>query len=391
MKASILRISVFAATLLVAVSTSFASPLSFTLELDSTDNSIDTSEFSQTLKSGSILDVLREDKRFRKVVKALEENRELRDDLENSDRKMTFFAPTDTAWENMEDVVRTIRENRMAREDKEDRRGGRGGRDEDRKDMQDVLTYHMVRDELNAKDLYNGQLIRSQLVESRLGDKHQKIHVHEFFGQFYLNMYARVERREVRANNGVIFAIDNVLCPPIEATGMMTMFPLAFSTTLVAAEKTDLLKRIEESKGLTVFAPGNAAWKSLGIQNLVYLFSPRGCKDLKKIIQYHICEEVLYSTNLMKDKKTTCRTQLRDQEIEINSFERNERRRRRPEGREEREDEPSNWIFTINRGEATIEPHFSDVLAENGVIQRINSVLIPRDVTLPYSVDQMAN
>jgi len=404
-----------------------ANPLSFTVNLDANNDLAITDRPGR--REGSILDVLRDDKRFRRVVKAVEDSRGLRDDLERKD-KITFLAPTDEAWENIETVLDAIRDNRKRRHlvDENDRRGRD---DRDRRDMEEVLRYHIVKDEIRVKDLFNGQLLQTELKESGLEDKRQRIRVVDFFDQYYLNMYARVHRDELEAKNGMILIIDNVLCPPLEANEMMGNIPFAYSTMLVAAEKTDLLRNLEEEKGITVFAPVNHAWRHLGIQNLVYLFSPHGRKDLKRIVQYHIARDVVYTTDLMRENKVRVRTLLRDQEIEIRACEREGGRRGRPgrggrrdrdrgdrdrdhgdrdrdrgdrdrdndldrdddrerDSKKKRDEEcPSDYIFTINKGEARIENTCADFLAENGVIHAINSVLIPSDVNLPYAMSNM--
>jgi uncharacterized surface protein with fasciclin (FAS1) repeats len=391
-----------AVTVFAFVSPANANPLSFTVNLDANNDFAITNEPMR--KEGSILDVLRDDKRFRRVVKALEDNRGLRDDLERKD-KITFLAPTDEAWENMEMVLDAIRDNRKRRRsvDENDRKGRD---DRDRRDMEEVLRYHILKDEISMKDLFNGQLLQTELKESELEDKRQRIRVVDFFGQYYMNMYARVHHEELNAKNGMILIIDNVLCPPLEASEMMGSMPFAYSTMLVAAEKTDLLKTMQEEKGVTVFAPVNYAWKHLGMQNLIYLFSPHGRKDLKRIMQYHIARDVVYTTDMMKENKMRIRTLLHDQEIEIRACEREGGRHGRPgrghdrnrdserdddrDSKKKRDEEcPFNYVFTINKGEARIENTCADFLAENGVIHAISSVMMPPDMTLPYAMSNM--
>ncbi|KAJ1557318.1 hypothetical protein HK096_007949, partial [Nowakowskiella sp. JEL0078] len=60
-------------------------------------------------------------------------------------------------------------------------------RDDDRKKiMEKVLHYHIVRDEISYEDFYNTQLLQSELRESELGDKLQKILVSKFAEHVYL-------------------------------------------------------------------------------------------------------------------------------------------------------------------------------------------------------------
>jgi len=122
---------------------------------------------------------------------------------------------------------------------------------------------------------------------------------------------------------------------------------------------------------------------------MIYLFSPQGRKDLKRIVQYHIGTKTLYSTDVMEKKKIRVRTLLHDQEIEITAWERESGRRGRRDvdvEKKRKEEDPSNWVFSINKGEATVVKTCADFFAENGVIQPINSVLIPSDVELPYGI-----
>jgi hypothetical protein len=39
---------------------------------------------------------------------------------------------------------------------------------------------------------------------------------------------------------------------------------------------------------MTTFVPTNSAWQQMNFTDVVYLFSPLGIKDLKKILQYHV-------------------------------------------------------------------------------------------------------
>ncbi|KAJ1570126.1 hypothetical protein HK096_007642 [Nowakowskiella sp. JEL0078] len=356
-----------------------ATPLTLQIDLNTVGNDFEVSGDSRIAK-GSILDVLRDDKRFRKVVQVLEENRGLRDELEKRERKLTFFAPTDEAWRKIEDVLDNIRGDHS-----NESKNGKGDRDDDRKLMEDVLRYHIVRDQISYKDLYNTQLLQSDLRESGLGDKFQKIGVAEFAGQYYLNMYALVCKDEIRAENGVIYALDNILIPPVTTLNseeMIGALPCPFSTFFVAAKKTDMLKKLEQEKEMTIFAPVNSAWKQLGVQNMVYLFSPRGEKDLKRIVQYHMGKEVVYSTNMMKDQKIRIKSFMRDEEIEIQSREMSQSQYELKE-----RNQANKWVFSVNKGEARILPNFNEFLAANGVIHPINSVLIPSDINLPYAME----
>ncbi|KAJ3124597.1 hypothetical protein HK098_000993 [Nowakowskiella sp. JEL0407] len=387
MKSAILSALVFVAATFFMSSPANASPLIFNLELeqDGFMRDIVISDERDFRGEDSILDVLRNDKRFSKIVKELEEHRGLRDDIGKDG--ITFLAPTNEAFKQIENVMENLREDRRRRRNRDRDNGDESKEPSDpKKDMEEILRYHIVHDQVSIKDLFNGKLLSSNLRESELGDRHQKIKVVEMFGQYYLNGYARVHSDEKKAKNGIIFALDHVLCPPIESSEMMAKLPFEFSSALLAAAKTELTDKIDDMKGVTIYAPVNSAWKTLGLQNMIYLFSPRGRKDLKKIVQYHIAKKILYSCDLMKEKKVRVRTLYRDEELEVTACPREGEKHNSHENTHE----PSQWIFTINKGEARIQNYCADYLAENGVIQAINAVLIPRDMELPFAMSDVS-
>ncbi|KAJ1564898.1 hypothetical protein HK096_005634, partial [Nowakowskiella sp. JEL0078] len=94
MKSIVFGTLVLATTALISGISVSANPFTVQIDVNSVGSAFEVASDINPAK-GSILDVLRNDKRFRKVVQILEENRGLRDDLEKNDRKLTFFAPTD--------------------------------------------------------------------------------------------------------------------------------------------------------------------------------------------------------------------------------------------------------------------------------------------------------
>lgn len=87
--------------------------------------------------------------------------------------------------------------------------------------------------------------------------------------------------------------------PPPFVGRELTLFPSAFSTLLLAYEKTNFTEFIHGVKmiGSTVFAPDNAAFEKLGPAANAFLFNTqKGLGYLKAILKYHIVpNEVVYS------------------------------------------------------------------------------------------------
>lgn len=339
-------------------------------------------------REGTILDRLRDDERFTKVVELVERNRGLRDDLENTERRVTFFAPTNEAFEKTKKMF-------------EGQRGRGGGRDDDggrkrrRPSEEEIVRYHIAREEIRSDDLHRGALIDTRLKLDDLDGENQKIKVFRFREEPVLNMYVRVEEADIETDNGILHVIDRVLVPPPRIDDTMSLFPTHFSTFLWALRRTGLDRELDE-RAITVFAPTNNAWEELGIHRLFHLFSDAGRDDLKQICQYHIGTDLVYSNRLLEEERVSVRTILKGEELEIKSRRRSEgsggrrdddddderafKRRRGGGGRgHEDERDPSQYLLSVNNeAQITVE----DGLAENGVIHAIGNVLIPRNVHL---------
>lgn len=132
-------------------------------------------------------------------------------------------------------------------------------------------------------------LLPTELKVKELGDrKNQQIHVTRRLGSIYLNMFTRVEALNVKAVNGYIHPVDWVLLPPSDTLSIVFNLPFICSTFAAAVQHCGLDKDMLEGNTMSVFVPTDSAWKQLPFTDLVYLFSPLGQRDLKKILQYHV-------------------------------------------------------------------------------------------------------
>ena len=155
---------------------------------------------------------------------------------------------------------------------------------------------------------------------------------------------------------------------------METLFylPTRFSTFLAAVQKVDMTKDLERTKGMTLFVPPNSAWESLGLRNLMHLFSDRGHSDLKKVIEYHMAKKLWYSDKMMEEGKIEMDTHLKGERITMRVNKRKEgrgeqcRRYRRSDDDDEGEYQlnkeeghcPADYTFSLNNGEATVTVEF---------------------------------
>ncbi|KAF6788431.1 fasciclin domain-containing protein, partial [Colletotrichum sojae] len=129
--------------------------------------------------------------------------------------------------------------------------------------------------------------------------KPQRLRTSVGLGGVRINFYARVVAVNIRAKNGIIHAVNNLIIPPPLVGRELTLLPSQFSTLLLAYEKTDFVKYIHgvKSTGTTVFAPSNNAFARLGPKANAFLFnSPTGLKFLKALLKYQIvANTTLYS------------------------------------------------------------------------------------------------
>ncbi|KAI8854007.1 FAS1 domain-containing protein [Chytridium lagenaria] len=310
-------------------------------------------------EGNNIWDKLREERDFSSFVELIEKEKGLRDEFERGER-MTVFAPTNEAIKRFED--------------RQKKRGGDDGHDRDEIRMQEVLLYHIIPEhEIEKNDLRDGQ--------------RQRIRVSKIFHDVYLNMYARIDlKRDYDADNGRIWGIEDVLVPPPNVVDVMYSIPTEFSTTVSALCRLGVTDKLEQMKGGTVLVPDNAAWEKLGFRNLYHLFSERGRDDLKKILQYHVADDLAYSTKMMRDGKVELETMLKGEKIIVEARRRRDggggrRQVRRGEDDDGQHESPKDYIFVVNEGEARIR--FTDGVSENGVIHVISEVLVPESVELP--------
>lgn len=76
-------------------------------------------------------------------------------------------------------------------------------------------------------------------------------------------------------------------------------------------------KTLEEKTGLTAFIPTNAACENLGYSALAYLFSDKGKKDLKHIVEYQLSSQLGYSDEIIQKKNLFIESLYKSYMIEL--------------------------------------------------------------------------
>merc|ERR1719172_583499 len=170
---------------------------------------------------------------------------------------------------------------------------------ENKKELADILTYHVLSGKVLSTDLKPFQEVRT--VEGNV------LGVSKLEGEVRVNR-AKVIKADNLASNGVVHIIDAVLLPlaaPIldQISATKNIVQLAESvkdlSTLVTAVVAGGLADTLSSPGpFTVFAPTNEAFAALPAGVVAKLLKPENKKELADILTYHVLSGKVLSTDL---------------------------------------------------------------------------------------------
>ena len=215
---------------------------------------------------------------------------------------------------------------------------------ENRQQLVDILTYHVVPAEVSS-----AAALKADFAPTVLGQalRIEKLDIAD--GKTVLRIDgATVTATDIACSNGVIHVIDSVLLPrkniveTAKAAG-------TFKTLLAAAQAAGLVDALSGKEPLTVFAPTDEAFAKLPAGTVENLLKPENKEKLAAVLKYH----VVAGRHLAKDVVTM------------------------------------KEVATLHGKHATIKvdgngAHIdgakivaTDVLAGNGVIHVIDSVILP--------------
>ncbi|XP_053152730.1 transforming growth factor-beta-induced protein ig-h3 isoform X2 [Hemicordylus capensis] len=201
-----------------------------------------------------------------------------------------------------------------------------------------LLRNHIVKEQLSSKYLYHGQKLET------LGGKELRVFV-------YRNNLcienACIAAHDKRGRFGTLFTIDKMLTPPVGTVMDVLKADDRFSTLVAAIQSAGLTETLNRPKSFTVFAPTNEAFRAVPQGELNNLMA--NAKELANILKYHIGDEILVSGAV--GAVVRMKTLLGDK-VEISS---------------------KNHKIHINK-EPVAE---ADIMATNGVIYAVNTVLQP--------------
>ncbi len=208
--------------------------------------------------------------------------------------------------------------------------------------LKSILLYHVVGGKLMASDVTSMSAAES-LEGSEIAFKVD-------MGNAYANE-AKIIITDIETSNGVIHVIDSVLLPPAKLSDIVdtAVADGRFKTLAAALGASGLVETLKGEGPFTVFAPTDDAFAKLPAGTVETLLKPENLEQLKSILLYHVvsgkvlADQVvtLESADTVLGKPVTIK--VMDGKVYVND---------------------SQVVLT-------------DVLASNGVIHVIDSVLLP--------------
>jgi uncharacterized surface protein with fasciclin (FAS1) repeats len=160
------------------------------------------------------------------------------------------------------------------------------------------------------------------------------------------------------------FALKSLAAAGLLATAACTMEPASpdivdiaagdpnFSTLVAALQAADLVDTLRGPGPFTVFAPTNAAFAALPPGTVDSLLLPENQATLQSILLYHVVPGAITSNELVGQRLSVAT--VNGEAVRINA---------------------DNKLGTVRVNNATVTQ--ADIIADNGVIHVIDSVLLP--------------
>ncbi|KAK3310835.1 Fasciclin domain-containing protein [Chaetomium strumarium] len=346
----------------------------------------------------TIYELIKDNKHTTRFAELVEEHDEIKQLLQDTEHNHTLFVPTDGAFRR----IPHHRHGHTGGDDDNDDDDEKHEHKPSKEFLLALLRYHISPGLYPLGRIHNSRTLPSELHPAALEasssssseDGHgQPQRIRAFTTPIVhftrLNFHARLlgGGGDVVAKNGLIHAVDALLLPPPNTTSIIRLLPGHFSTLALALETTGLGDELEEGEGGsarrkgggTLFAPTNAAWQRLGPRANAFLFSERGRKYLRALVEYHVVvNETLYSDAFYSGKK--------------------EKKEKHGDGDEAGEEETGYWHVDLTsllhgkpisvdvrewKGFVSIVVNgfvrvvVRDGIANDGVIQVVDKVLIP--------------
>jgi transforming growth factor-beta-induced protein len=214
-------------------------------------------------------------------------------DALQADGPFTVFAPTDEAFAKLpKETLRKLLDphNKQA--------------------LVDVLKLHVVSNDYEASDLAELKTVPTLLEGKSLAiaGKGAKLRV----------TGVNVLKANIKAGNGIIHVVDEVLMPKAKASSVTGVAESSgqFKILLAALKATGLDEAVDEDGPFTILAPTDAAFAKIPEDKLKALLQPSGKADLKQILKYHVLPGKTKAADLFRAGKS--KTLLSGKTVEFN-------------------------------------------------------------------------
>jgi len=279
----------------------------------------------QTTDAESIFDIASNAEGFSTLALAL--NAAGLDGALSGDGTFTAFAPIDSAFADLpEELVNKLLDPIW------------------KPQLQDVLLYHVLGSEVRSTDLSDG------LAATTLNGEDITINTDPPRINGNSNILVDDGLVDIEADNGVVHGIGSVLTP-VSVTSNIVAIAAGddrFSTLVAAVTAAGLGDALSGDGPLTVFAPTNAAFDALPEGTVESLLLPENIETLTDILKYHVVAANAASSTLVSGDVGT----LNGDTVKV---------------------DVSDGGVKVNNANVTI----ADIIASNGIIHAIDSVLIP--------------
>jgi len=212
--------------------------------------------------------------------------------------------------------------------------------------LADLLKYHVVSGTYKAADLKDEQMLTSLTGQKIRFNSYSHNNVATVQGQ-------KISQTDIVVSNGVIHLVDGVIMPTAKTIKDVVAGDPELSTLLSAVLKAGIANEFIADPE-TLFAPTNAAFAKVDSRDLNNLLAD-GAR-LKETLEYHVVPQTLYSAGLYNREFEKSADSHQDRlRIEVRSS-----------------------GVQVNNGNVIA----ADISATNGVVHKIDKVLIPIRVGL---------
>ncbi|KAI7898866.1 FAS1 domain-containing protein [Cokeromyces recurvatus] len=223
------------------------------------------------------------------------------------------------------------------------------------------LSYHLLQGSWEPSKLTDGTLLKTEFNSSLLNNESQRLVVRlDKNGQspfIRFGDHSNVIGHHIPIVDNMIYRISDPLSLPTDIFSSLVL-DLELSTFISVLYVSGTVEEIKQTKAMTLFAPTNEAFKSLGLVSR-YLIHPTGHDDLRHILRYHLATRPLYYQDMI-GQLTFNVTTLANQSLTIHN-----------QGNDI-------WIGTKGRVQK------SDLIVSNGVVHKLDHVQIPNNIHIAY-------